>query len=294
MGGLFDDLDKLTNEINISKDKRIIRAPFGWAGSKHKIVNQIIPHLPYRKIYVEPFGGSGVVLLNRYESDLEIFNDRYAGITCFYRCIRNKEKMEKLIERLDLTIHSREEFIWCKETWENVNDDVERAARWFYMISYSFSTLGRNWARCRFAELGNIAGKIKNRLKEFPIIHKRFEYVQIENVDWRECLKDYDSSKTVFYIDPPYIETPPGTYKHTMLKNDHRELLDIIFNLKGFVGLSGYANPLYDNQNWDKRLIFKTKTSIEGMSFSEKDHKEHMKGLINRSHEIEEILWIKE
>jgi DNA adenine methylase len=229
-----------------------LRAPFGWPGGKYKELKFIIPHLPIRESYIEPFGGSGAVLLAKESSPLEVFNDRYAGVVAFYRCIRDSNKIKKLIDRLEWTIHSREEFLWCKETWNSDTqiDDIERAARWYYMITNSFSKIGKAFARVTHST-SIIGTNIRGHLKDFNQIHERMKRVQVENLDFRVCLKDFDFNGAVFYCDPPYLNST-DPYNNTMTENDHIELLDFIFKSKGFFALSGYPNDLYDKYKWDQ------------------------------------------
>jgi DNA adenine methylase len=288
---LFNELDRHSDD-KLSKDLKILRAPFGYPGGKTKSVPNILKHLPYRKVYVEPFGGSGAVLLARQPSQLEVLNDRYAGVVSFYRCLRNPEKYKQLIDYLDLTIHSREDFVDAKQTWCDETDDVVRAAKWYYMVNYSFSSLGRNFGRAT-SPRGLIAGKISNKLKTFPHLHARLRYVQIENQDWESCLSDYDSYDTVFYIDPPYVDAFPGTFTHELNIDGHRELLDRIFRLKGFVAVSGYSNPLYENQKWTDRFSWSAFVSMESCSFSDANNKKCLETTSKRQY-VEEVLWVRE
>jgi len=286
---LFDDLDRHTTPK--TKDT-IVRAQLNYPGGKTKSVHKIIPHLPYREKYIEPFGGSAAVLLARYPSTLEVYNDRYGGVVAFYRCMRNETKMQRLCDLLDLTVHSREDFVWCKATWDKVDDDVERAARWYYMLSYSFGGLSRNFGRSTSGR-GTLSGKIRNAIKKFPEIHNRFKKVQVENQDWYDCIHDYDSEDAVFYIDPPYIEADSGIYKNKMTIDDHRRLLTTIFDLKGFVAVSGYNNPLYENQDWDDRIEWDAHVSIQSLAYTEGNRKQQLEGLEKRGKSAE-VLWIKE
>jgi len=279
---LFNTLDN--NADDGTRDK-ILRAPFPYPGGKSRSVKKILPLLPYRESYIEPFGGSAAVLLARNMSPLEVFNDRYAGVVAFYQCMRSEILTRKLCDWLDLTIHAREEFINCKESWSNVNDPIERAGRWYYSASYSFSSLGRNYGRAIRGRGGSIAGKIKNRLPLFADIHQRFVRVQVENQDWKDCIADYDHDDAVFYLDPPYVDAFDGIYKSTI---DHRELLDMIFEIKGFVAVSGYSNPLYEENEWDDRYEWDSFVTME--SVSELGNKDH----ITKREHAKEVLWIKE
>lgn len=252
--------------LNDSEDSRegYIRAPFGYPGAKSRSLDFILPHLPYWNTYIEPFGGSGAVLLARNPSKLEVFNDKFSGVTSFYRVIRDNISMNKLLDRLQLCLHSREEFIWSRDTWKDCEDPIERAARWYYMVVTSFGSLGRNFGRSTRGK-SQIPQKIKNNLKLFPELHLRLLNVQIENQDWRMMFKDYDNSQTVWYLDPPYYKTTLGQYECDMSSEEHLELLERIQHLEGFVALSGYSNPLYNNLKWkwDRILEWKSlKTSV--------------------------------
>lgn len=269
-----------------------VRAAFPYPGAKSRSLDKILPHLPYRSGYGEPFGGSGAVLLSRNASKLEVFNDRHAGVTAFYRCIRDRLKMNALMDRMQLCLHSREEFIWCKKTWKDCEDDVERAARWYYMVLTSFGAQGRHFGRCVRGK-AQIGPKIKNNLKLFHEIHLRLLHTQIENQDWRTCLKDYDHEDFVWYIDPPYYQYAKGMYECELSKEDHHELLDRIFKLKGFVALSGYENPIYDSYNWTSRFDWTVIVSSLGQGFTETNNLAGKQDLLQRG-TSKEVLWIKE
>ena len=80
-----------------------------WLGGKWsfapKILNLIsdIPH----GVYVEPFGGSASVLLQKAPVRVEVYNDLDSNLVNLFRMIR--EKPEDLIRALQLTPYSLEE-----------------------------------------------------------------------------------------------------------------------------------------------------------------------------------------
>lgn len=269
-----------------------VRAAFGWPGGKWRSLEHLLKHIPTTgKVFVDACGGSGVVTLNSPDwFTLKVFNDRHSGITAFYRCIRDNDKMQKLVDRLKLTLHSREEFIWCRDTWDSCHDDVERAARWYYMLRTSFGQLGRNWGRSTNGCYAQ-AQRLQNSFDIFPDIHERFAMVQVDNQDVLQCIRDYDSSETVFYIDPPYDGTDPGLYQHDV---DHDELLRTIHQSKGWFGVSGYANKLYDSYNWDERHHWEVAVTIKAAAFTDENHKSDNYATRDRSVKAEEILWIRD
>jgi len=289
MTDLFDMIEELERE---EKPEIIVRAPFAYPGSKGRSIDFLLENVPNGKVYVEPFGGSGALLLARKPAKLEVYNDRFGGVVCFYRCIRDREKLENLIERLEFTIHAREEFIWSWKTWQEVEDEVERAARWYYSVIYSFGSNGRSWGRATKATAG-LAGRIHNKLPEFYNLHQRLRNVQIDNRDWRECIADYDSPDTVFYLDPPYVDAFVGTYKHELSQDDHRQMLEFVFRLKGCACVSGYSNPLYEEQDWDERYEVQVMQSIRGMGETDGKNPNPGKDAKGQRGLVTEILWIK-
>jgi len=252
-----------------------IKAPFSYPGSKEKLLEHILDILPKGDKYIEPFGGSGVVLLNRDPSNLEVFNDKYTCITDFYKCLQS-DLIDKLIEKCKLTVHSRELFyqyknslkydihrtdkksyeVGAKNRFEtNRTDDqiVENAYRWYYLMRYSFGGKGMQFARMTKGK-NNISGKIDLHLKEFWYIHARLRKVIIENLDWEQCIEDY--SPGIFYLDPPYLDVE-NAYQNTELSTiNHRKLLDIIHSTKGYFAISGFENELYNQYKWDEEYSF--------------------------------------
>lgn len=264
------------------------RGPIAYPGCKERSLPELMPLLPVTDTWVDVFGGTGVVTLNRPQSKLEVFNDISSGVVAFYRCIVDSKKLDQLCTRLDLTVHSREEYIYCKKTWkEDQLDDVERAARWYYSIAYSFGSVGRNFGRS-LNPVATISGDIKSRIPLFETIHKRFERVQIENLDWRLMLKDYDSPTAVLYLDPPYYGA--DIYEDGFSKADHIELCTRVFNCEGFVAVSSYENELYDKFPWDS--VHKWPVRISVTSKALKTETSNLKR-IGKSSNIE-CLYIKE
>lgn len=268
-----------------------VRSPFGYPGSKFRSLDDILPELPYRSRYGEPFGGSGKVLLARKSCPFEVLNDRYSGVTSFYRVLREPIGRDALIARLEEVCHSREEFIWSRDTWKDCHNPVERAARWFYMVRNSFGSQGRNFGRS--VSDATMPRAYHNSLKLFPACSLRLRHVTVENQDWRQCLKDFDHHDMVWYIDPPYFKVCKGMYEIEMADADHVELLERIFHLQGFVALSGYPNELYNRYPWDHVKTWKVRTSTLGQAFTQENNLAGFEDALARKIATE-ALYIKE
>lgn len=272
--------------------EQFVRAPFGYPGSKWKSLDKILPHLPHRIGYIEPFGGSGCVLLSRNESPLEVFNDRFAGVVAFYRCLKDYKKLQAMVDWLDNTLHAREEFIWCKNTWKDCEDDVERACRWYYMVCMSFNKQGRHFGRATTSR-NQMAKAMHNNLQLFHPVHMRLKNCQIENQDWREILKDFDGPNNVFYLDPPYYDYAKGMYEHDLKKADHHEMLHRVMQMRGFVAVSGYSHPAYEVLPWDNVVKWLVPVTSLGQGFQETANLAGKEDLLKRGL-AEECLYIKE
>jgi DNA adenine methylase len=278
----FSETDKLDGH----EDTPILKAPFAWPGGKSRSVDKILPYLPYEGSYIEVFGGSGIVLLNRKPSKIEVFNDRNSGVIDFYRVLRNPQQYQELCRLVELSLHSKEEFLHCKATYEREENSVVRAYKWYYSVMCSFGRLGRNWGRA-VKPPSSFSTQYKDKLEIFPDIHRRLRGVQIDNADFRSMFKSYDNPTAVFYCDPPYVDANRGTYKHEMTSGDFADLAGCIKHAKGFVALSSYENPFWDDLNcWDNKIKWEVHVSIQGGG-----NKEH---LDNKRSKAEEVLYIKE
>lgn len=269
-----------------------LRLPFAYPGAKDP--KEVLPHLPYGSGYGEAFGGSGAVLLNRDPSKLEIWNDRHSGIACFFRVVQNNTTFNAFMERIGPLLHSREEFIWCKTTWENCEDVVERAARWYYTARFAIngkvkSTFGRSKnPAVRFAD------RLVKSLPCFPALHYRLHTVTVENMDWRQCLSDFDQKGFVWYLDPTYLDCYPGSYEHELSVADHKELILRIAHLRGHVVVSSFDGPqtnaIYDVPGlWDDKIVFTRGTTMKTEAYTESNNQTESIGRTK----VKEVLWIR-
>lgn len=288
---MFQDIDDLeSSELRVREN--YVRAIFKYPGSKARCVKEISEHIPYRDSYIEVFGGSAAILLSRDKSKLEVYNDRFAGVVAFFRCIKDQVKAEALVAKFEWCLHSREDFIFNKETWTEVADDVERAARWLYIQHYSFAGIGKYFGRSTTTQ-NSMAVLVDKLREEWRPFHNRMKSVIVENQDWRDMLKDFDHKGAVFYLDPPYLNTAPQAYNETLSQKDHISLLETIFNMKGYVALSSYDNETYEKFPWDEKIELKIKTGGAMIPMGNNPNNELQGKMKRTGSEVREILWIK-
>jgi len=274
--------------------EKYLKVPFAYPGSKVEHLHRILPHIEYREGYAEAFGGTGAVLLNRQPSKLEVFNDRYSGVTDFFRVVRDKKLFPEFMERISATVHSREEFIWCKNTWKNHDDLVERAARWYYCARFAVNGKPKSTFGRAVNPVARFADRLIKSLPLFGPIHSRFQTVTLENLDWRLCLQDYDRKNMSWYLDPTYLDCSTGNYEDEMSYQDHFELMARIQNLQGAVVLSTFDGPktraIYDKAGvWRERIAWERNTTAKPRAYNEQNSQNDDHDQFPKT----ELLWIK-
>lgn len=175
---------------------------FRYIGGKYRLAPWIISHMPEHKLYVEPMGGSGAVLLSKPRSHGEVYNDIDNEIVNFMLQVR--DNFDPLFEKVISTPFSRQLVAqWKQEFMQNntPRDDIERAARWFSVQEASYvGVWGSGWLSYIGAARYLVHHRI--RLKEVAL---RLQGVAFECEDYRVTVGKYDNSKTLFYFDPPYL-----------------------------------------------------------------------------------------
>lgn len=222
---------------------------FGWYGGKFSHLGWLLPLLPETTHFCEPFAGSAAVLLNREPSPIETYNDIDGEVVNFFRVLR--EQKDTLIEAIGLTPFSREEFeLAISQPAENLSS-LERARRFYVRARQVRTGLAQTassgrWANCLLTSRAGMAGAVSRWLgsvEDLAEIAQRLLRVQIENAPAIEVIERYDSEETLFYCDPPYPHDSRGdskAYAYEMADNEHRELAQVLHNVKGKVALSSY------------------------------------------------------
>lgn len=222
-----------------------------WAGGKGRQLEQLLPLIPRSRIYVEPFGGGGVVLLNRERSEVEVYNDLDHQLYNLFRVVRDKVLFEDFANKLQWTLYSKQFFV------DSLNLDiddrlfmVEAAVKFYTMLNQGISgkrlASAGDWAT---GKVDNLADRWVLRQQKLGFVRDRLQGVQVECRDALEVLGKWDSPATTFYCDPPYVlETRNGKQYYAVESDDdfHRRLVDTLTGLEGAVVLSGYRHPLYD------------------------------------------------
>ncbi len=250
----------------------------GWIGGKKALRKEIVSRFPDRlpSTYVEVCGGAGWVFFEKEYSkkQLEVFNDIDSNLINLYRCIQHHP--EALVKELEYILSSHELFYDFKD---QINmrglTDIQRAARYFYLIKISFGCDKRSFATRK--------KRLDKALERFEDIQARLTGVVIENRDFEDLINLYDNEDALFYIDPPYHGTERHYNKNgkPFIEEDHYRLRDCLAKIKGKFILS------YNDDNFIRCLY--EGYHIEGLKrnntlSAHSDNKEKFSELIIRNY----------
>lgn len=229
------------------------RPALRYYGAKWRLSSWIIRQFPRHGCYVEPYAGTGAVLMRKPRVKLEVFNDSDLEIVNFFRVLR--EQPEKVLHAIRYTPYSRFEF---DLSYEAATEPIERARRFFVRSwqGYGGPRIKRltGWKyQARHWESGR-ADQVNewNDAKSLEAFVARLEGVQLECDDALKVIARFDTEETLFYCDPPY---PSSTwnkswnkdgYTHEIDAHHHVHLSNLLHRIKGMAAISTYPNPLYD------------------------------------------------
>lgn len=276
-------------------DARQRMTAFAWYGGKSSHLSWLLPLLPPCLHFIDLFGGSAAVLLNRDPSPIETYNDLDSEVVSFFRTLR--EQPTELVRLLLLTPYSREEraeaLLSIVEQRTPGMTPVERARRFFVTARQSRSGVRyskahvNSWKVARDAinrGMGEANSQWESGIDGLATVASRLRSVQIENYSALKVIDLYDSPGTLFYCDPPYAHESRSEhvreYAHEMTTDDHRKLATALHGIKGRAALSGYPSPLYDELYADWHRFVMPVTATAGFAEGARTDGERM-----------EILW---
>ncbi len=223
-----------------------------YHGGKWKLAPWILRHIPSHRVYVEPFGGGGSVLLQKPRSYAEVYNDLDGEIVNLFKMARDRG--EELAQLLELTPFSRVEFV---DSYQGHADPLEQARRTLVRSLMGFGSAGASGNSTGFRANSNRSGTTPardwmNYPEHLRAIIQRLRGVVLENRDASEVMRAHDCEEAVHYVDPPYVHatrslrTRAPSYRHEMDNAEHEALAAVLAALRGRVILSGYRCELYD------------------------------------------------
>lgn len=245
--------------MKVKNNKKILRF-FPYYGGKGRMVTQLLKIAPPHKIYVDPFVGSGALLLNKPRSEVEIVNDLDIGIYKLFSVVSDKQKGKEFIEEIQSVGLDKEIFELAKVEAKNNfqgNNDLETAVLKFIQITASFDSTGKSYAKGKFSDVEQYRNRIG---KNLPKICERLQGTDVLNVNAFDVIEAFiDQPDAFIFIDPPYLKELRGknagnVYSHEMSNMQHDKLLRLIRRAKARIILCGYKNE-NENDYYDEMLL---------------------------------------
>lgn len=237
-----------------------IRPLVKYHGGKYHQCEFIIERFIDHEIYLEPFGGAASVLLNKQQSAAEIYNDLDNKIFNLMCVVKND--CENFLSAIRKVKYDKESYlcqraIYRSPEFDNL-PDFDRA-----VITYIVRRMSRgglagtfSWSK-RVAADGTGAEEKAywTMLDQIPIISQRLSNVLCFNKDAISVIQEYDSPKTLIYLDPPYPKQTrvfQNAYLKEMTDDQHIELATAVKAVKSKVIISSYPSTLYEQlfSNW--------------------------------------------
>jgi DNA adenine methylase len=210
-----------------------MESPFGWPGGKQKLKKTLLAAIPQHKAYVEVFAGSAKLLFAKPPSPWEILNDINDDLVNFFRVA--KHRPSELAERLEHDLIAAGRFTELKQEKAH-GGEIERALQFAYLTWYSFGSMGEHFASLQIKHLNKAKTPVKRSLIRVRTlladVAERLRSVLVENRDFAECIRRYDSRDTFFYCDPPYSDFA-GNGRYKPMGERNRELFQLLAGIKG-------------------------------------------------------------
>jgi DNA adenine methylase len=230
-----------------------LRSPLPWIGGKHYSARHILQAFPHHKsydVYCDLFGGAAHVLIQKPTyKHVEVYNDINNDLVNFW--MQCRDHAGELEERCRSLPYARSLYYeYQKSLFDGTKiEPLERAVRWFYVLRSSFAGHHRSspngWqAGCKDPNHGS-GHAYHGAIDLFAQLSKRMQRVQIDNRDFADVFAMWNTSRTLFYVDPPYIDAE-HYYEDAFTLQDHQRLAALLNSTSAYVALSYYPHPLLD------------------------------------------------
>lgn len=206
------------------------KAFLSWMGGKARLTDRIIPLIPPHTCYCEVFAGAAWLLFRKPESKAEVINDINLELVTLYRVVQHH--LEEFVRYFRWVLVSRDEFKRLHAVPAETLTDVQRSARFYYLMKCGFSSKV-NSTSFGFSTHGPAKLNLLRIEEELSAAHLRLARAYIENKPFAELIRQYDRPHTFFYVDPPYYGCEDDYGKGLFERSDFDVLAELLAGLQG-------------------------------------------------------------
>lgn len=255
-------------------NSNVVNSPIRWAGSKKKILNEMLDFFDKTSnIYIEPFLGSGVVMINlinnidKFQFKEIYVNDINSNIINFYELLKNDyQYVEKNIKKI-INIYNnfsnekqKEEFFYHIRIKYNKlkNNSKVKSIYFYFLMKSGYNGVYRENKKGEFNVPFGRKENINFDEEGLKKISKQLINVNFFNYDYVDFIEKLKEKKILdgafIYFDPPYIPEEKSVSKKQELytnKNfEHEEFVKYIKKINNSRFLismseSGKSNLIY-------------------------------------------------
>ena len=201
----------------------IVNSPIRWAGSKKKILNEMLNTFSKnKKNYIEMFLGSGVVLLNVLDNKDTLkyknfyVNDINSNIINFYILLRDNidgaiKKMKEFENKYNsYSMDEKEEYYYkIRYDFNSLDSGNEKALLFYFLMKTGFNGVYRENKNGKFNVPFGRKEKIVVNEEYLHKISESIQNVKFYNLEYKDFLKEMKKNKKLddafVYCDPPYL-----------------------------------------------------------------------------------------
>lgn len=222
---------------------------FKYYGAKHYMLKHILKRIPAHSRYVEVFGGSAKVLLNKEPVPFETYNDTNKAIFNLFRWLQQDFEGFQRLAQLTLC---HELNVTSPDEEDCMEDSLKNAVKFYARLHQSFMGSGNNFSisvnRLRRNVPENISSWL-NKVDNLETIYRRLSQVQFLCRDFSSIFETFKgNSDTFFYVDPPYVldtRQQKKVYQSELTNEQHEQLVNYLLSLGSPCLVSGYQHPIY-------------------------------------------------
>ena len=260
--------------------ENIVNSPIRWAGSKKKILNEMLNTFPINKEnYIELFLGSGVVLLNVLDNKETLnyknfyVNDINSNIINFYILLRDKvdeiiKQMKKFESKYNASsMEEKKEYYYkIRNDFNTTNNSEEKAILFYFLMKTGFNGVYRENQKGKFNVPFGRKEKIIVNETYLHQVSKSIQRVKFYNLEYKEFLnemmKEGNLNNAFVYCDPPYLPDDNLVNKkqelYTSSSFDHKLFFENLVKLDPKPDMmismadSKIANIIYNNKPFER------------------------------------------
>lgn len=198
-------------------------------GGKNRVAKKIIELMPPHRIYIEPFGNTASILLQKEPVAKEVYNDINDSVSNFFRVLRDNPI--GLYNRCSMLPYSESTYREMAAS-EIPDDPVEKAVRFFYLSRAGYMGIQQRGFKA-MQKKNNQATFYHRECERFYAIGQRLKAVEVVNKDFFQVIRKYaNEPEALILADPPYYD---GTdyYENAFRLKDHTKLARQLASIKG-------------------------------------------------------------